>query len=122
MQDYIRTNKEAWEEAFDRRLPGWGDDNAKRLLSEKLPFFAPAVQEELEALSLQGKSVAQFCCNNGRELLSLVKIRRGRWDRVRHRGEYPGAGARHRAPGGHRELHICGRQPAGHPHVLPRQV
>lgn len=37
--NYILKNKEAWEEAFDRRQTNWGEDNYKLLLNEKLPFF-----------------------------------------------------------------------------------
>lgn len=67
-------NKLAWEQAFDHRLPGWGDGNADRLRSESLPFFCPDLAQELRALDLKGKAVAQFCCNNGRELLSLMGL------------------------------------------------
>ena len=67
-------NKEAWEEAFEHRHPGWGDENYKRLRNEKLPFFTPDVAQELRLINFKGKSVAQFCCNNGRELLSLMQL------------------------------------------------
>ncbi len=72
--DYIVQNKQAWEEAFEHRRPSWGDDNARRLLTERLPFFVPDVAKELEKLDFSGKTVAQICCNNGRELLSLMKL------------------------------------------------
>jgi ubiquinone/menaquinone biosynthesis C-methylase UbiE len=71
--DYIKTNKEAWEEAFDHRLENWGDDNYVRLMNETLPFFNEDVKRELLTMDFTGKSVAQFCCNNGRELLSIMK-------------------------------------------------
>jgi ubiquinone/menaquinone biosynthesis C-methylase UbiE len=71
--DYIAQNKQAWEETFEHRRPGWGDDNARRLLEERLPFFCPDIAMELEKIDFQGKALAQICCNNGRELLSLVK-------------------------------------------------
>lgn len=72
--DYFRENKAAWEEAFEHRHPGWGDTNHERLRREHLPFFCPDMVKELEALDLHGKNVAQFCCNNGRELLSLMQL------------------------------------------------
>ncbi len=71
--NYIDTNKEAWEEAFDNRSEGWGDDIPDRIKNEKYPFFQPEMIEVLKKYDLKGKTVAQFCCNNGRELLSLVK-------------------------------------------------
>ena len=74
MRDYVKGNKQAWEEAFEHRHPGWGEDNARRLLQEHLPFFCPDVAKELETIDFTGKAVAQFCCNNGRELLSLMQL------------------------------------------------
>ena len=70
--NYIKTNKAAWEEAFDNRTPNWGDDNHIRLKSEKFAFFDSDIKSEIAGMDLKGKAVAQFCCNNGRELLSLV--------------------------------------------------
>lgn len=72
--DYIKNNKAAWEEAFERRLPNWGDDNYKILMDGKLPFFNADVISEIEKTDLKGKTIAQFCCNNGRELLSLMQL------------------------------------------------
>ena len=72
--DYIKTNKEAWEEAFENRKPGWGEDDAEKLLSQNLPFFTTDMIDELKALDLQGITIAQFACNNGRELLSAMQL------------------------------------------------
>lgn len=71
-EDYVRRNKDAWEEAFERRSPEWGADIVQRIKTEKLPFIGRELAAELEEISLAGKSVGQFCCNNGRELLSIV--------------------------------------------------
>lgn len=72
--DYIQTNKEAWEEAFAHRHANWGEDNAKRLREERLPFLDPAFVRQVEHMDLKGKRIAQFACNNGRELLSLLQL------------------------------------------------
>lgn len=72
--DYIKKNKEAWEEAFDHKQDGWGEENHIRLVKEKLPFFCPDMAKELQSMDFKGKSIAQFCCNNGRELLSLMQL------------------------------------------------
>lgn len=72
--NYITENKEAWEDAFEHRVPGWGEDNHRRLANEELPFFCPDVAEELRRIDFSGKDIAQFCCNNGRELLSLLRL------------------------------------------------
>ena len=72
--NYISGNKEAWEEAFEHRYPNWGDENYKRLLNEKLPFLCKDVVTELQTIDIKNKNVAQFCCNNGRELLSVMQL------------------------------------------------
>lgn len=71
---YFQSNKEAWEEAFSKRLNGWGDSNAERLKAEKTPFLDAKLVRELQDIGLEGKRVAQFCCNNGRELLSMMHL------------------------------------------------
>ena len=71
--DYILSNKEAWEEAFENRYDGWGEDIPDRIKNEKFPFFQPEMVEVFNKYDLKDKTVAQFCSNNGRELLSLVK-------------------------------------------------
>ncbi|MCL1823739.1 MAG: class I SAM-dependent methyltransferase [Oscillospiraceae bacterium] len=70
--NYIQTNKTAWEKAFDSRKPNWGDDNHTRLKNDELAFFNSDLKERLKSMDFTGKKIAQFCCNNGRELLSLV--------------------------------------------------
>lgn len=72
-ENYVQGNKEAWEEAFERRSPEWGSDIVQRVKTEKLPFLSRELAVELEQLNLTGKTIGQFCCNNGRELLSIVK-------------------------------------------------
>lgn len=72
--DYINTNKQAWEEAFENRIPGWGEDHADRLANQTLPFFNQDMIAELQLHDLQDKTIAQFACNNGRELLSAMQL------------------------------------------------
>ena len=73
MDKYIEGNKEAWEEAFDNRHASWGADITERIRDEDYPFFEKEMAEVLRSIETEGKTVGQFCCNNGRELLSLVK-------------------------------------------------
>ena len=73
MKRIAQSNKAAWEEAFDRRSGGFGDDHAARQTAEVKPFLHPAVWEALDALPLKGGCIGQFCCNNGRELMSAVR-------------------------------------------------
>ena len=73
--EYIDGNKLAWEEAFENRKPNWGDENYKILVSHTLPFLNSDTIAELQSINLKGKTIAQFCCNNGRELLSVMQLR-----------------------------------------------
>lgn len=73
MEAYIEGNKAAWEEAFDNRDSSWGADITERIQKEDYPFFEKEMAEILRGIDTEGKTIGQFCCNNGRELLSLVK-------------------------------------------------
>ena len=73
MDQYIEGNKAAWEEAFDNRDASWGADITERIQNEDYPFFNEETKSVLKQIHTEGAAIAQFCCNNGRELLSLVK-------------------------------------------------
>lgn len=73
MEPYIKGNKEAWEEAFDQRDPSWCADIVERVQNADYTYFEKETIEVLKKYDLKGKSIGQFCCNNGRELISLVK-------------------------------------------------
>ncbi len=73
MEKYIEGNKEAWEEAFNQRDALWGADITERIQKEDYPFFEKEMVDVLRKIHTEGKTIGQFCCNNGRELLSLVK-------------------------------------------------
>jgi len=72
MKNYVKGNKAAWEEAFEK-AEGYGADNVARLEEERFPFLSPEFVEVLSRHDLKDGKIAQFCCNNGRELLSVVK-------------------------------------------------
>ncbi|MCC5910106.1 MAG: class I SAM-dependent methyltransferase [Clostridiaceae bacterium] len=72
--DYISNNKEAWEEAFNQRSKSWGNDISYRLKNEDFPFIEKVLVNELWNSDFTNKAVAQFCCNNGRELFSIMKF------------------------------------------------
>ena len=71
--NYIQTNKKAWEEAFDNRTASWGADITERIQKDEYPFFNEDTKNILKQIRTEGAVIGQFCCNNGRELLSLVK-------------------------------------------------
>lgn len=73
MNSIPETNKAAWEEAFSLRVNGFGDNHAQRLQTEPFPFLQPVFIHAVRSMRLEGASIGHFCCNNGRELMSLVK-------------------------------------------------
>ena len=73
MDKYIEGNKAAWEEAFENRAASWGVDIPERIRKEDYPFFNEETRNVLKTIPTEGAVIGQFCCNNGRELLSLVK-------------------------------------------------
>jgi hypothetical protein len=74
--DYIISNKEAWEEAFENRSKDWGKDMCYRLKTEDYPYLEKELIDEIKEFDFANKTVAQFCCNDGRELLSIIKFGR----------------------------------------------
>lgn len=73
MENYIKGNKEAWEEAFEMRDEAYGKDIEERVQNEPYAYFYEADIEVLKKYDLKDKTIGQFCCNNGCELMSLVK-------------------------------------------------
>jgi ubiquinone/menaquinone biosynthesis C-methylase UbiE len=73
--DFTEANRAAWNET----APIHAAQNLAGLLERfKIPGFSclhkPFEVERLRALNLAGKSVAQLCCNNGRELISVKNL------------------------------------------------
>ena len=55
MNDYAQSNKAAWEQAFDRRTEGYGEDVAQRLRhGARYGFLPPEVREYLKKKDLRG--------------------------------------------------------------------
>ena len=73
MDNYIEGNKAAWEEAFDKRDASWGADITERISNEEYAFFNEETASVLKTIDTEGKVIGQYCCNNGRELMALVK-------------------------------------------------
>lgn len=77
-KDYIAANREAWDEV----APLHGAHNQAQLLEAfKRPGYSCLDEVEsglLRDIGIEGKDVAQLCCNNGRELLSVKNLGAGR--------------------------------------------
>jgi SAM-dependent methyltransferase len=71
--NYINKNKEAWEEAYNLRREDWCENILNVLKTEKYPYLEGDMPAIIDSIDLRDKCIAQFCCNDGRELLSIVK-------------------------------------------------
>jgi SAM-dependent methyltransferase len=71
--DYFKENKEAWEEAFIKHQIARENDPIENKFKKDLEFLNDNLINEIKSFNLKDKDIAQFCCNNGRELLSIVK-------------------------------------------------
>lgn len=78
IKKYTIANKDAWEEA----APIHNKQNQEQLLRDvKNPNYSSLAEIEIECLNtidVKGKDVAQICCNNGRELISIKNMRAAR--------------------------------------------
>ncbi|NQV45227.1 MAG: class I SAM-dependent methyltransferase [Rhodospirillales bacterium] len=73
-KDVTEANREAWEEAAPRHAA----QNQKNLVTSfRDPAFSLLEDIEvvrLKAIGIEGKDVAQVCCNNGRELICVKRM------------------------------------------------
>lgn len=74
MKPERNTNKLAWEEAFDRVDSKDLERVLEQLKHDPGSFLSETMKRELGALAGQDRSVAQFCCNNGRETISALSL------------------------------------------------
>lgn len=75
----IAANREAWDQSapLHRDGPDW----ARYLEGFKTPGYScldEIATQRLKAIGIEGRSVAQICCNNGREILSVKNLGAGR--------------------------------------------
>jgi len=73
--DYVAANRAAWDASAPHHEAG---AEYKALLEAfRAPGFScldAVLSERLEALGVAGRDVAQLCCNNGREILSVKTL------------------------------------------------
>lgn len=72
MKDYILSNKEAWEEAFDESTQEFKSHTIRNLKTNPKSFFTKELDELIGKDASKEKVIAQFCCNNGRETCALL--------------------------------------------------
>ncbi|SFL11849.1 class I SAM-dependent methyltransferase [Methylobacterium pseudosasicola] len=74
--DAIAANRKAWDASapLHRGDPSWDRLTDNFANNPDFSWFDPPMQAALLAIGLGGKTVAQLCCNNGRETVSLINL------------------------------------------------
>lgn len=76
-RDYIKANREAWNEVVPVHRKARGEKFLKAIKSPEYTALDGVITGKLKEIGFEGKSVAQLCCNNGRECISLRNIGSG---------------------------------------------
>ena len=110
--DPVEANRKAWDQAAPYHRAHRHADLLSRFAEPGYSCLDDIATERLQALGVQGKALAQLCCNNGREVLSARNLGAAARRRLR-----PGRGV-HRAGAGTGGGGLCrlrvrrdGRQP-----------
>lgn len=72
--DYAEKNREAWNEVAPIHRQQRQIDLRKEVQAPAFCVLTDVEKALFEKIGLTGKRVAHFCCNNGRELISIVKM------------------------------------------------
>lgn len=73
-KEMIEANRRAWNEAMPYHRRGCRIDYADRFREPGFSVLDSIETPRLRAINLDGRRVAQLCCNNGIELLSILNM------------------------------------------------
>jgi SAM-dependent methyltransferase len=73
-QDLIDQNRRAWNEVAPRHAAQNLEQTRQNLRSSTSYYIDSKFRSSLERAGVQGKTLAQFNCNNGRELISALQL------------------------------------------------
>ncbi len=76
--EYSITNRIYWNEVASVHQDNYVNELLQRISDPDFTTFDPIEQKLFKKISLSGKAVAQICCNNARELISVKKAGAGR--------------------------------------------
>jgi SAM-dependent methyltransferase len=74
LKDFTESNRVAWNQAAEYHRKYWGDKLRTGFAEPGFSTLNPTVTEVLRSFPLESWHVAQPCCNNGRELLSILNL------------------------------------------------
>ena len=72
--DYAEQNRRAWNQVAPIHRRHYHTDLRKAFLDPEFSLLDDIEKEVFQQLEIQGKTIAQFCCNNGRELISALRL------------------------------------------------
>ncbi|PKK83005.1 MAG: hypothetical protein CVT49_10700 [candidate division Zixibacteria bacterium HGW-Zixibacteria-1] len=70
----IEANREAWNEAIQKHQQARGDELKNGFARKGFSILDETITEKMKQLRIEGMDAAQLCCNNGRELLSMINL------------------------------------------------
>lgn len=70
MKDYVKKNQQAWDEAY-QHAPKSYKEIVKKLKNDPTHYLSDFLMNHLDENDVKDKDIAQFACNNGREILAL---------------------------------------------------
>lgn len=73
-KNYAEINRKAWNEARKLHEKGRKIDLKKKFKEKSFSVFTETEKNKFLEIGIKNKRVAQLCCNNGRELLSLINM------------------------------------------------
>lgn len=74
IKDVTEANRRAWNAVAPVHRKKLGDDLAARFSTPGSSCLEPVELEHLCRIGIEGKRIAQLCCNNGCELISLMNL------------------------------------------------
>lgn len=74
IKKYTKANREAWNEAVVIHRKSRKINLIEEFKKPGCSTLDEIITQKLLKIGLEGKSVCQVCCNNGRELLSLINL------------------------------------------------
>ncbi len=73
-KDITEANRKAWNQALEHHRKSRGIDLHENFKKRGFSTLDEIITAKLKEIGLNGKRVAQLCCNNGRELLSAINL------------------------------------------------
>ena len=74
IKNYTHENRKAWNEVMPKHREGRVDDYLEKFRDKNFSTLDKIEKEKLEKIGLKNKKVAQLCCNNGAEIVSILKL------------------------------------------------